>query len=644
MKNASTTAEFELLVRDRLSALAEHAPTTVRSVVDTSDLALRPVDPPTPKRRIAGIGALVVALGGGFALTTIAATGGHDGGASSPEAAVEAFVDALEQRDVLGALDVLDPAESGILVDVVRRAADEGARIGLLSDDVDLSQVSGVSLSVDGLVLRSELVATDLAVVVLDGGIVDLGFDPATLPFGGELRSRTSDAGPGGGTTDLAQENYQLATIKRSGRWYVSIGFSIAEAARRGAGLDYPTELAATPEGFASPVAAATAFWERLAGFDVRGAVAMAAPGEGDALARYASLWLPDAERALSEARGSGTSIRISGLAFDERGDGDHRRVTPTRFVIEGTLPPAPITTDYPVFDPTAPVLVHSFDDQGEVEFLLIPAGEPVPDTLDVAEFTTEYPSELDTYQGMVNSAELLADGTVSPFWVDSPVATEPPTEPQPFRYELADGCITMSGAAFGAGGFIAVTDFPGSGIERLSDDAWRTCDDGTPSVGGLSLMLVRQFGGVAPQLPAIEVVEVDGLWYVSPMRTVFGSVLETFERVPDGAVFSIDSPLAPFVYGVDRTGLERMLIGLEPGTIPLSCETIVTLDDAGIVDGIVDDVPTDTLADCVGFALSGTVSYTTEVEVAEASTEPPATDAPATEPPAAEPTIAVED
>ncbi len=615
MKNASITPEFELLVKERLTELADHAPTTVRSVVDTSDLALRPVEQPTPKRRIAGIGALVVALGGGFALTTIAATGGHDGGASTPEAAVEAFVDALEDRDVLGALDLLDPAESDALVDVVRRSADEAVRVGLLSDDADLSDVAGASLGVEGLVLTTELIATDLAVVHLSEGVVDVRFDMAALPFGDELRSRTAEGGVIGEPTDLAEEDLNIATVRRSGRWYVSVGFSIAEAARRGAGVEYPVEAAAAPEGFGSPVAAATAFWERLAGFDIRGAVAMAAPGEGDALARYASLWLPSAERALADARSSGTSVTISGLEFDVQGDGDHRRATPTSFVLAGTLPPPAVFTDYPVFDPEAPVLVHSFGDRGDVGFMLIPAGEPVPQTLDVADFSPTYPSELDTFQGMVNTAELLPDGTVLPFWVETPVATEPATEPTPFRYELADGCVTMTGAAFSDGGFVGGLTYPGSGVEQVADGVWRACTDETSiqSIGALSVMLLRPAFGGAPQLPSIEVVEVDGLWYVSPIRTVFASVLDTFAAVQDGEVFSFDSPIAPMLYGIDRTGLERALVGLEPGRVPLACELIVTLDGSGVVDGIVDDVPTENLQECVEFAYSGSVEYTSE-------------------------------
>ena len=66
-----------------------------------------------------------------------------------------------------------------------------------------------------------------------------------------------------------------LATVARDGRWYVSLGFTVAEYARSAAGAEFPPPVAIERVGFDSPEAAAlgvlrTGGGARPAGCDAR--------------------------------------------------------------------------------------------------------------------------------------------------------------------------------------------------------------------------------------------------------------------------------------------------------------------------------------------------------------------------------------
>ena len=65
----------------------------------------------TGKIVAAAVGAVAIVGAGVFAITRISGDGSASGGADSPEAAASMLLDALDDEDALGAVDVLLPGE-----------------------------------------------------------------------------------------------------------------------------------------------------------------------------------------------------------------------------------------------------------------------------------------------------------------------------------------------------------------------------------------------------------------------------------------------------------------------------------------------------------------------------------------------------
>ena len=116
------------------------------------------------------------------------------------------------------------------------------------------------------------------------------------------------------------------------------------------------------------------------------------------------------------------------------------------------------------------------------------------------------------------------------------------------------------------------------------ADGSYRGCDTAFGLVGLLALPFASGEGG----LPSVTVQEVGGQWYVSPVGTLAGVVLDLMRGVPEGGgVF--DSELGLYVYGTNRTSLASMLAGLRLDEVWPECRPIVT-DDGAVVTGLVDD------------------------------------------------------
>ncbi len=223
-----------------------------------------------------------------------------------------------------------------------RTPPSEVERVGILDESFSLDAVAGIDVAVPGLTLTTENLDADLAVVTATGGTLDATFDPASFPLGSIVREVVGDelaasqlSHPLAGT----DPSVMLATVARDGRWYVSLGFTVAEYARLATGAEFPPPVAIERVGSESPEAAALAFYERLAALDLEGAIAMMAPGEGDALLRYSPLFVPDAQAAIERARADGLTVSISGVELQTSGSGDRRTTTPESFVVEGTVP-----------------------------------------------------------------------------------------------------------------------------------------------------------------------------------------------------------------------------------------------------------------------------------------------------------------
>ena len=105
----------------------------------------------------------------------------------------------------------------------------------------------GIDIAVPGLTLTTENLDTDLAVVTATGGTADATFDPASFPLGSIVREVFGDELA---ASELSQPlagtdpSVMLATVARDGRWYVSLGFTVAEYARVAAGAEFPPPAA----------------------------------------------------------------------------------------------------------------------------------------------------------------------------------------------------------------------------------------------------------------------------------------------------------------------------------------------------------------------------------------------------------------
>lgn len=575
---------FETLLRQRLHQLADHAPTTVHSLDEIRVQHTRPDRARRDRRhrRTAGIGATVAALLGGIGFTVVALNGAGSAGAASPEEAVRTFLAATADQDVLGMIDALDPAEVPAARAAAEQGRDDAVAAGLVSDGFRLDGLAGLDLEFPGLVLSTEEVAADVAVVSATGA-VDWTFDPATFPFGIEITEAVGDdlsADQGSialGDGDGAElDPALLATVERDGRWYVSISYTIGEYARQAADLPMPT-TPLSPVGSPSPEAAADEFWANMLALDLAGGLAQAAPGEGDALRRYAPLLIDQTAEQIASAKADGYSLQLTAAAYETTGGGDRRTIEPTTFTIEGTVAEA---EQYGVYDPSLATVISTYDGSG---FYVVAAGDPVPLTTEGLELQTDYelfPSDLTNYTSVDEQ------GNVVPL-----PEREPSTGPLPLTIErAADGCTTFSGAGtasvFGAIDESMLDDFgDATGFVPIDTTTWRNCDD---AVGAFSALALFSTSGLT-ELPAIQVVEVDGQWYVSPVGTLGATVLDLIDSVRDAGSL-LDSPVAFWVIGIDRATLEINFDGMDPTQLSDECQAIVTVE-GGVVTGVRDDM-----------------------------------------------------
>lgn len=584
---------FEQLLRERMHRLADHAPATVRSLdeVQVSHLDRRRATVTSRRdgrhRRTAGIGATVAALVGAVGFVTVALDGAGTAGAETPEGAVRAFLEAAEAEDVLGMIDVLDPAEVPALRSAAERGRDDAVAGELVGAEFRLDGVAGLDVEFTDLALAAEPVI-DGVVVVRPTGSLSWSFDPTAFPFGAELVPLVTDLTPSSdaGEIDELWSGAMLATIERDGRWYVSAGFTVAElirAATDAAPPGAPLDAA----GADTPEAAAQSFWQRTLDLDLAGAFSLAAPGEGDVLLAYGPQLVEAAVGPVTDLRDRGFDLTVEVDEFDVAGSGARRTVAATGFTISGTFGSPDTFGVY--YDPTLPTVISAWDGSG---LIVLAPGVEVPGTVEGLTFdpATEFPDE------PVNYTFENEDGTVQPL----PVAPDP-AEPAAVTIRRSDGCATLSGpgagqvfgtsVVTGSNGELEVqdglADGPPPGWEVLDDGSVRTCQ---PSAGLSVFGVIALLGaGGLTDLPALDVVEVDGRWYVSPLGTAAQVLVDLVRSVrTSGSLF--DSPLAAFTIGADRSTAEQILIGSSIGDLSEACRELALVTD-GVVTGVAEVV-----------------------------------------------------
>jgi hypothetical protein len=310
-----------------------------------------PATTTTVKRGFAGrVGAGVVGLavlGGGLAYAVSQAGGA--GGASSPEAAAQALFDAVAAEDVIGVLDLLPDGERRAVQDPIESMADELVRLGVVGDDLDLSAVGGLDLEFEDLQFETEQLAEGIAVVRLTGGTAVVSVEPGELPIGDDLNALIEDVtgepieidpiDDVRTTIEPGEGDFEVVAVEEDGTWRISLFYSVAEAARQGAGLEAPDFGAGVEAvGAESPEAAVEALVRAAAEEqDLEAVIALLPPDEMAALQDYAPLFLDDAQREIDEASDD-LEVVVSDLQLDATEDGDTASVAVSGFSVDASM------------------------------------------------------------------------------------------------------------------------------------------------------------------------------------------------------------------------------------------------------------------------------------------------------------------
>ena len=285
-----------------------------------------PEPEPAPARRtgrLLGLWLGVVALLGAgiFGIAYLAA---DDEG--SPEEAVRRLLRAVADEDILGVLEALPPSEREPLQDELPRVAEELQRLEILSGDFELEEVSGVDLRFEDVTMQAREVGEGVSAVRFTGGTASYRVEPRELPLGdfiSEFADLPAEVQSGSDTIVSDDDaGTEIVTILEDGRWYVSVYYSIAEAAREDAGAPVPEfGQGIEADGEESPEKAVEAMARAALALDVERAIALVDPEEGRALHDYAPLFIDDAKEAAASVDFSAQLTSID-LSSEPAGDG----------------------------------------------------------------------------------------------------------------------------------------------------------------------------------------------------------------------------------------------------------------------------------------------------------------------------------
>lgn len=266
--------------------------------------------PPTRSKRskwlVGGAVAAVLATGaaGVFAVSNL--TGATQGGAASPAELGTSLLEAIENEDVLGVIDVLSPGERDVFRDPLVDLVSELTRLEVLSTDADLSRILGLDVELSNE--RVSAVSTnvpDITNIDLRADAV-ITFDGAEVPVGALITDNVpADALTemrGTRLTETDEFDLRLTAVEEDGRWYFSVFHTIAEVVRQetAPGTLIPLQGIGA-DGAESAEAAFDGVLDRVEDLDLTGLLRTLNPGEAAALQRYAPLFIEPAESALAE-------------------------------------------------------------------------------------------------------------------------------------------------------------------------------------------------------------------------------------------------------------------------------------------------------------------------------------------------------
>ena len=181
------------------------------------------------------VGVLAIGAAGVFAVTQM--SDGNSGGAASPEELGEAFMESIDQEDVLGAIDLLLPGERDTFSEPVQELVSELKRFEVLSRGCvarrrqrprrHCSRIATCSVegtNVDDIV---NITMFADATATVNGEELPIG-DLVTDSFGEDVEMGELTDPKSGLDFELP-----MTAVEEDGRWYLSYFYTLAEDARR---------------------------------------------------------------------------------------------------------------------------------------------------------------------------------------------------------------------------------------------------------------------------------------------------------------------------------------------------------------------------------------------------------------------------
>lgn len=301
-----------------------------------------------PRRRAGGIIAawlLTIGVVGGGGYAAYAAFVGPDG-YDTPTAAVDGFLGALEEGNLLKASRALVPWERTDVEAMLPGLLTTAQNDGLLTTN-DVQTAKNISLRREGLGLTEVPMASGFTRVEARSGKLELTVDSAL--FGAnvglepgvktydlvDLLGRTLDDGTG-----ARHPNPALVAVQDNGDWYVSLSYTIAEYARSSNGAPVPDlSTPVQPRGADTPEGAANGASELAFGNDrTQRVLDVIDPVSGGAVLRYLpkpTEVAPDPAPSTSGSTGTTSEPFTASWRID--GTGDTRTAYLTGLKIFGT-------------------------------------------------------------------------------------------------------------------------------------------------------------------------------------------------------------------------------------------------------------------------------------------------------------------
>ena len=298
--------------------------------------------PEQPRRRrsrvaVGGavVGVLALGAAGVFAVGQLGSD--NTGGADSPEDVGMQMMNALEQEDVLGMVDLLLPGEREVFREPMIDIVSELSRLDVLSSDASLADLSGLDIDmVDEAVTVEPTNVADISNITMSATI-SASLDGDQLPIGDlvtDLAGDDFDPGTLDQPTTTEAFDLPMTVVEDDGRWYLSLFHTAAEAARAEIGEPIP-EVGIEPRGGTTPEGAIDALLDGVEQLDLGKVIAGINPNEAAALQRYAPLFLDDVAPIADDI---GLDWQVTRSEYDVDGNGSKRFVTITDLRIDGTL------------------------------------------------------------------------------------------------------------------------------------------------------------------------------------------------------------------------------------------------------------------------------------------------------------------